>query len=418
VEEDFVTFLSDNAVERIRDFVLEGIDTARHEFPGAADPFWQQLRDAGTEIWLDTGDIDAAKENWTAEMSALTTNNTLLNKEIQKGIYDDFIPKADRLLEGVEREQRIQEIAFILNARHGLRLVQTFGGKVSVELHTALADDLDGIVHYGRRFHEIEPEHFIVKVPLTATGLLGARKLRELGIPVNFTLEFSARQNAIVSVVAQPNYCNVFLGRLNSYVKDHGLGDGVNVGEKATISSQRIIRELTAHRDVPTRQIAASMRDASQAVKLAGMDVFTMPTKVAAEAHGTGSISFENQVDTDYPVSLNPGVEPVEVQVEKLWEVPDAVRDFAGSCDSDTPRTGDELAERARKMGLADMFPPLSTADHQRIADDGKIPDHSFWKDRIRTGEVAVDTLLNLAGLASFTQDQKQLDDRIAGLIG
>ena len=412
-----MTFLSDNAVARIRDFVLEGIDTERHEFTGAADPFWQQLRDAGTEIWLDTGDIDAARENWTAEMSALTTNNTLLNKEIQKGIYDDFIPKADRLLDGVDKEQRVQEIAFILNARHGLRLVQTFGGKVSVELHTALADDLDGIVHYGRRFHEIEPNKFIVKVPLTATGLLGARKLRELGIPVNFTLEFSARQNAIVSVVAKPNYCNVFLGRLSSYVKDHDLGDGVNVGEKATISSQRIIRELTAHRDVPTRQIAASMRDASQAEKLAGVDVFTMPTKVAAEAHGTGSISFENQVETNYPVSLKSGVEPVEVHIDKLWEVADAVRDFAHSCDADTPRTGDELAERARKMGLADMFPPLSSADHQRIADDGKIPDHSFWKHRIRAGEVAVDTLLNLAGLASFAADQKELDDRIAGLI-
>jgi transaldolase len=147
------------------------------------------------------------------------------------------------------------------------------------------------------------------------------------------------------------------------------------------------------------------------------VDVFTMPTKVAAEAHGSGSISFTNHVETDYEVSLSSGVEPMEVQVEKLWEVPDEVRDFARSCDGDTPHTGDELAERARKMGLADMFPPLSSADHQRIADDGKIPHHAFWKHRIRAGEVAVDTLLNLAGLASFTQDQKQLDDRIAGLI-
>ena len=135
-------------------------------------------------------------------MSALTTNNTLLNNEIQNGIYDEFIPRANALLEGLDLQQRAQEIAFILHARHGLCLVQTFGGKVSVELHTDPADDLDGIVHYGRRFHDIEPDHFIVQVPLTATGLLGARKLRDLGIPVNFTLEFSNRTTAMFSWVA------------------------------------------------------------------------------------------------------------------------------------------------------------------------------------------------------------------------
>ncbi len=68
-------------------------------------------------------------------------------------------------------------------------------------------------------------------------------------------------------------------------------------------------------------------------------------------------------------------------------------------------------------MGLADLFPPLSSADLQRIADDGRIPGHAFWKDRIRSGEVSIDTLLNLAGLASFSKDQQQLDERIRNLI-
>jgi transaldolase len=122
-------------------------------------------------------------------------------------------------------------------------------------------------------------------------------------------------------------------------------------------------------------------------------------------------------VHTEYEVHPASGVEPTELRIEKLWEVDGTVRDFARSCDEDPPRSGDELAERARKMGLADMFPPLSSADLQRIADDGKIPDHEFWKDRIRSGEVALDTLMNVAGLASFTKDQEQLDERIRGLI-
>lgn len=413
--------VNDSTIDQIRNFVVDGVQAER--FQPTSDPFWQALRSTGTELWLDTGDIDAATANWSAEMSALTTNNTLLNREIQKGIYDDYIRRAGSMLAGLDEGQRIQEIAFILNARHGLTLARTFGCKVSVELHTDLAHDLEGIEHYGRRFHEIEPEHFIVKVPLTASGLLGARRLRELGIEVNFTLEFSARQNALVSVISRANYCNVFLGRLNSYVADQDLGSGENVGERATISSQRIIRELTGDREEPTRQIAASLREASQVTDLAGVDVFTIPTKVAAAAKaaadedGSSHPRFEDQTDTDYPVTLAAGVEQREIQIEKLWEVEAPVVEFAQSCDASPPGSGDELAARAVEAGLGDMFPQLSSAELEQIAADGKIPKHQRWKTRIASGEVAVDTLLNLAGLASFAADQQELDERIAGLI-
>jgi transaldolase len=409
--------LNASTIDSIKDLVKKDIEAESPAATGSADPFWKRLRQVGTELWLDTGDIDAASELWSAEMTALTTNNTLLNKEIQKGIYDEFIHEAAAILGDLERKQKISEIAFILNAHHGLRLVHTFGGDVSVELHTNLADDLEGIVEYGRRFHDIEPEHFIVKVPLTATGLLGARRLREAGVRVNFTLEFSARQNVVVAAAAKPNYCNVFLGRLNAYVKDNGLGDGVNVGEKATIASQNAVREITASREVPTRQIAASMRSGDQVRKLAGVDVFTMPTKVAQEAHETLQPDFSSQLATDYQVEISPSVDQADVRIEKLWEVDETVRAFAQSLDENTPHTGDEVTRRAREMGLGDMFPQMSAAELDHITSDGKIPNHERWRDRIRAGELAVDTLLNLAGLASFTQDQKALDQRISDLI-
>lgn len=404
-------------IDRIKDLVRQDIALGTPAVSGSPDAFWQALRSTGTELWLDTGDIDGATELWTAEMSALTTNNTLLNREIQKGIYDEFVGEASAILGNLDRRQKISEIAFILNARHGLRLVQTFGGDVSVELHTDLAHDLEGILHYGRRFHDIEPDRFIVKVPLTATGLLGARRLREEGIRVNFTLEFSARQNVIVAAAAMPNYCNVFLGRLNAYVKDNGLGDGVNVGEKATIASQKAVRELTASRAVPTKQIAASLRSGDQVGKLAGVDVFTMPTKVAKEARETLQADFASQVGTTYEVELNPDIDPETVRIETLWEVDEAVSAFARSLDEDTPRSGEEVVFRAREMGLGEVFPEMSEQELATIAADGKIPKHERWADRIAAGELAVDTLLNLAGLASFTADQNALDKRIAGLI-
>ena len=159
----------------IHDFVKEGIDFQSGRLETESDPFWKALRDLGTELWLDTGDIEAATSLWANEFTALTTNNTLLNTEVQKGIYDELIKKAADLLSGLDSQTQVIEIAFILNARHALRLAQRFGGRVSVELHTDLAHDIERSVSYGHRYYNICPEHFIIKVPLTPAGLIAMR---------------------------------------------------------------------------------------------------------------------------------------------------------------------------------------------------------------------------------------------------
>ena len=64
------------------------------------------------------------------------------------------------------------------------------------------------------------------------------------------------------------------------------------------------------------------------------------------------------------------------------------------------------------------MFPSLSKEEKARIAADGKIPVYSVWEKMIKENKIAPDTLLNLAGLASFTADQHMLDERIRGIIG
>ena len=169
------------------------------------------------------------------EFTALTTNNTLLNKEVQKGIYDQLVPAAAQLLHGASpkmtQDQLVQEIAFVLNAVHGLKLVRTFDADVSVELHTAFSNDADASYQYGKRFAAISPDRFIVKVPLTPAGLLAARALHDDGIRINFTLGFSARQNWLIASLAQPTWVNVFMGRINAFIVDNKLGDGVSAGE-------------------------------------------------------------------------------------------------------------------------------------------------------------------------------------------
>lgn len=401
----------------IKAIVWEGIEQGKDRIKPGSSSFWINLIKTGTELWLDTGDIESASEIWSEEMSGLTTNNTLLNAEIQKGIYDKFIAKTNYLLKDLDLQNRIIEIAFILNARHGLRLVSIFGGKVSVELHTDLAHSIDAMVEYGLRFHDIHPANFLIKVPYTAAGMIGARKLRDLGVPVNFTLEFSARQNALVAAIARPNYQNVFLGRLGAYFKINELGDGRYAGEKATLNSQRIINELTGTYSGKTRLIAASLRSADQLPLLAGVDVFTIPVDVAKSASEQMDGNFYSRTDEDYNICLYDNIGPDGLFLSKIWDVSEKEMELAKEMGKNTPGTGKELIRLTKEAGCNDLFPELSYNDLKTISADGKIPVHKKWAARIANGELAIDTLLNLAALASFTTDQAQLDNRIRSII-
>ena len=74
-----------------------------------------------------------------------------------------------------------------------------------------------------------------IKIPLTPEGYLAVRILRKEGMPINFTLGFSARQNYLAARLSNPNYVNVFLGRLNQVVIENSVGGGELVGEKVTL---------------------------------------------------------------------------------------------------------------------------------------------------------------------------------------
>jgi len=398
---------------RISDFLWKNLIDKR--IMANTDNFWATLRDTGTEIWLDTGDMEEAEANWTAEMSALTTNNTLLNNEIQKGIYDVFISEAKSLVRELPLEEKVKEIAFILNARHGLRLASKFGGMVSVELHTDTAHDIKAIEYYGKRLHEISPEHFIIKVPYTAAGLIGARRLKDAGVRVNFTLGFSARQNVIVTRVTRPDYLNVFLGRIGAFISTNILGDGSGAGEMAVISSQNWVTGLSAKNEWQTKLIAASIRDHKQLELLAGADVFTIPPKVASAGRKSIKEKFTSRMHMNYETGISASGK--EAHLEKFWTVDDKVLNLAERLAAKVPETSTELIDIAHEEGCEDMFPRLTKEEKSLLASDGKIPVYSRWEDKIKEGKIAPDTLMTLAGLASFTSDQKALDERILSII-
>ena len=393
--------------------------SVRESFPSLE--VWRKLQATGTELWLDTGDVDAISELWTKEFVALTTNNTLLNMEVQKGIYDALVPDAAKLLrsadEGMTDDLLVQEIAFILNAVHGLTLVEKFDSDVSVELHTNLAWDTDASYQYGKRFAAICPDRFIVKVPLTPEGLFAARKLHNDGIRINFTLGFSARENYLIAAVARPDWVNVFMGRCNSFVSEAGLGDGTNIGEKATLASQRALRQLRDSSGIDVRQIGASMRGGQQAYDLMGLDVYTMPTGVAKAylERDPEAAEVHDRTSDDPEVTPAEGRSFEEERVDTFWAVtPEMESAMCALLGQDLDSmTGAELRTFLNDHGVGDIFPELTEDDRGRVSADGKIPKYDAWADRVKAGTASWDGMLSEAALASFTTDQSKLDDRI-----
>ena len=241
----------------------------------ASDAALAKLRQLGTQLWLDTGNLDEASKLWRQEMSALTTNNTLANQVVQTGMMDEDIQEAARRIRdvepGISLDDMVLDIVFVVNCHIAQRLVHAFDALVSVELHPGIGYDIEKTVRYAQRYYAVNPDRFIVKIPMTPEGFCAVARVRQEGIPINYTLGFSARQNYLAALLSKPNYCNVFLGRLNAVVADNKLGDGKFVGEKTTLASQKAVRELReAHDDIPTHQIAASMRNAEQMVVAGG----------------------------------------------------------------------------------------------------------------------------------------------------
>jgi len=411
--------------QNVAEFVREGFTPRFGQLAGTfgTNRLWRLAKATGSELWLDTGNMTETGQLWTEELTAVTTNNSLLNKEIQAGTYDELVPRAAKLLApaNFDDRQRLLELAFILNATHGLRLVEAFDAFVSVEEHTDLAHDVEAAVATAKRYHAICPERFVVKIPFTPAGLLATRRLSRDGIPVNHTLGFAARQNYVIARIGQPQFVNVFMGRLNQFAADNGLGDGRYVGERALMASQRVVRELRDAGQTPTRQIAASIRDDHQILHSLGCDVLTIPV-IAAKKFlwpGFDEEKFLDYTGSDYEPTFADGADPAAAGLETLWDVDAALVACVDALEAEDlgAMSPEALVTFFHDHGCGDVLPRWSAEEIATSAAEGKIPTLANWGDALAAGRIGLDALMNLAGLNAFTADQKAMDDRVAGLL-
>ena len=409
--------------QRIGELVARTADRLSGEpgrFPSL--PCWTAVQRTGTALWLDTGDLDEAEELWTAEFSGLTTNNSSLNTEVQKGIYDDLIAEVGAALpDSLGEREAIREVAFVMNAVHGLQLARRFGCRVSVELHTDVAHDIDGAVRYARRFRDISPDRFIIQVPMTPAGFLITRRLSDEGAPVNFTVGLSARQNFLATVLARPAFVNVFVQRITAFIANNELGEGLTTAVAAARASQLAVREANRLLDLDVRQIMASMRINRLVELLAGADVLTINPAVVRDYPGWDERpqDIASHIEEEIDMDLRPSVDLKAVGLPALWEVPDRFKAAALILARKDPAqlTPERVRDQMTGAGFPGSLPDWSDSDLATVRGDGKYPVLAHWQDRLASGEIGLDALMNLSVFMAFVADQEAMDARISGLM-
>ncbi len=411
-----MTTLGQKLDEVIHGLAHEEVQGRRPAFK--SHPLLAKLQSMGSELWVDTGDLEKARSIWKKELEALTTNNTLANQVVQSGVMDETIKETLSKIREVNgdlsEDELITEIGFVINCKIALRLVQAFKVKVSVELHPAMSRDIETTLNYARRYYKVCPQYFIVKIPLTPEGYLAVRKLRLEGMPINYTLGFSARQNYLAARLSNPAYVNVFLGRLNQVVIDNGMGSGEMVGEKVTLATQQSIREIREKfPEITTKLIGASIRNGGQVGFLAGLDVQTIPPAALKEFQDSGASPDDLKSHVDD--AITPGIDAAALsggRFDILWTVTDAFKEFVDALvqrQGIESMTGEELETLCREQNL---FHPFTQQDLDAITGHGKIPKLDQWPESI-----ALDDLMTQSALRSFAKDQKALDDRIRSFI-
>lgn len=161
------------------------------------------------------------------------------------------------------------------------------------------------------------------------------------------------------------------------------------------------------------------MRDSSQVAGLAGVDVYTMPPKVADEYLQNPADEIVEQVTSDPSVCFADGVTSADFNAPTLWEASDEFK----QCVDELARenvgrmTAGDVREYFADHGFADFLPQWSEEDIRTALADGKIPVYSRWKERLANGEIGMDALMNVSAFYSFASDQEALDAHIESLI-
>ncbi len=191
------------------------------------------------KFFIDSANLDEIKDLANQGIvDGVTTNPTLIAKEIKRT--------------GKKMEEIIKEISIIVK------------GPISAEV---LSNEYQGMIDEAVKLSKIS-KNIVVKIPMTQTGLMVVRSLKEMSIDTNVTLAFTPIQ-AVLAAKAGATYVSPFIGRI-----DDISNDGMKIIES--------IMKIFKNYGYDTKVIVASVRNPVHILKSLeyGADIATIPYNV------------------------------------------------------------------------------------------------------------------------------------------
>ena len=244
-----------------------------------------------SSIVADTGDIDSIKKFSPEDC---TTNPSLIFKAVESNKYQPLVDEVIKLSKSRNFNSPLDRVDFIVDQlaiTFGIQLANIVPGYVSTEVNADLSFDTKATI---AKAHEIinnyeqsgiKKNRILIKIAGTWEGIQAVKQLESEGISCNCTLIFSLTQ-AVACAEAGAFLISPFVGRILDWFKSN-TDFTYNESNDPGVESVKKIYHYFNKYNLNTVVMAASFRNTSQIIELAGCDKLTISPALLEELSST-----------------------------------------------------------------------------------------------------------------------------------
>ena len=244
-----------------------------------------------SSIVADTGDIDSIKKFFPEDC---TTNPSLIFKAVESNKYQPLVDEVIKLSKSRNFNSPLDRVDFIVDQlaiTFGIQLANIVPGYVSTEVNADLSFDTKATI---AKAHEIinnyeqsgiKKNRILIKIAGTWEGIQAVKQLESEGISCNCTLIFSLTQ-AVACAEAGAFLISPFVGRILDWFKSN-TNVTYNESNDPGVESVKKIYHYFKKYNLNTVVMAASFRNTSQIIELAGCDKLTISPSLLEELSST-----------------------------------------------------------------------------------------------------------------------------------
>ena len=258
-----------------------------------------------SSIVADTGDIDSIKKFSPEDC---TTNPSLIFKAVESKKYQSLVDEVIKHSNSRTFNSPLDKVDYIVDQlaiTFGIQLANIVPGYVSTEVNADLSFDTKATIDKAHQiinnYQEsgIKKNRILIKIAGTWEGIQAVKQLESEGISCNCTLIFSLTQ-AVACAESGAFLISPFVGRILDWFKANTDIEYNELNDPGVESVKKIYHYFKKY-NLKTIVMAASFRNTSQIVELAGCDKLTISPALLEELSSSNEEITQKLKSEDSP---------------------------------------------------------------------------------------------------------------------